>query len=447
LTKLPFPLTKSLLLLSIVGIALLSLLPSRDLPAIPIYGIDKVVHFIMYAVLGYLAALTFGSCPVRWHRNRYWILLIIVAYGYWMEFLQGFFPSLHRSFSYADVLADASGAAAGIFFRLRNSFRDCRCAYLLKTKNTRVTGDDFQIPEGRMLISHNPSLPAIIARTFGWRTVNIRRKGVEIRSVCTGKGIISLPHFSYGDVRFPVDTPAVKAVNELASCLNASPFSSMEIRLPDIRPVVNEPSKVVSLLDIREDPHVRFSSNLRRKIRKAAKNGFTVETGGMELLDSFYAVYSRHIRSIGSAALSKRWFRNLLQQYEGGFCGIFLLKKREELAGAAFTLEYQGFFENCWLAVLKPCQHEYGSYSLMNGMINHARLMGATTFSFGRSTRNSGVHRFKQQWATHDLPLLWLKNPPDNINLRKHTILNKIWKTLPFSLRKPLDAYLAKWIY
>lgn len=401
----------------------------------------------MYAVLGYLSALTFGSCPVRWRRNRYWVLLIIVAYGYWMEYLQGFFPSLHRSFSYADVLADALGTATGIFFRLRNSFQTCRCAYLLKAKNNLVTGDDFQVPEGKAFISHDPSLHAIIARTFGWRTVDIRRKGMEIRCICTGKGLVSLPHFSYGDVRFPADTPAETVMNELTSYFDKSPFSSIEIRLPDIRPGSYDHTKVVSLLDIREDPHARFSSNLLRKIRKAAKNGFIIETGGIELLDSFYSIYSRHIRSIGSAALSKRWFRNLLDQYEGGFCGIFLLKKKGVLAGAAFSLEYQGFFENCWLAVPKPFQHEYGSYALMNGMINYARLMGATTFSFGRSTKGSGVHRFKQQWATHDLPLCWLKHPSNNINLRKHTWLNKIWKALPGPFRKPLDVYLAKWIY
>lgn len=401
----------------------------------------------MYAVLGYLAALSFGSCPVRWRRNRYWVLLIIITYGYWMEYLQGFFPSLHRSFSYADILADALGAATGVFFRLRTSFQTCRCAYLIKEKNTLVTDNDFQVPEGRMLISHNPSLRTIIARTFGWKTVDIRRKGMEIRCICTGKGWVSLPHFSYGDVRFSPDTPTENKMNALESYLISTPFSSVELRFPTIVRATNGYSKVVSLLDIREDPHARFSTNLRRKIRKADKNGFMVETGGIELLDGFYNLYAQHLRSIGSAALSKSWFRNLLNQYEGGFCGIFLLKKQGILAGAAFNLEYQGFFENCWLAVLKPFQHEYGTYALMNGMIHYARLMGATTFSFGRSTKNSGVHRFKQQWATRDLPLLWLKTPANNINIRKHTWINKIWKILPWPLRKPLDAHLAKWIY
>ena len=139
-------LTKILLCLCVILIALLSLLPSRDFPSIPISGIDKAVHFIMYFVLGYLAALTFGFCPVRWRRNRFWVLLIIITYGYWMEYLQGLFPSLHRSFSYADVLADGLGATAGIFFRLRKSFQTCRCAHLLKEEKTLVTDNDFQAP-------------------------------------------------------------------------------------------------------------------------------------------------------------------------------------------------------------------------------------------------------------------------------------------------------------
>ena len=132
---------------------------------------------------------------------------------------------------------------------------------------------------------------------------------------------------------------------------------------------------------------------------------------------------------------------------DGAYLAEYLLKKKEELAGAAFNLEYQGFYENNYFAVPKPHQRHYGSYALTYAMIEHARTIGATNYSFGRSTSNSGVHQFKKQWATTDMPLYWIKTPNQTINLRSQKWLNKLWKTLPIPLRKPLDPYISKWIY
>lgn len=427
-------------------VAVFSLLPSRDLPAVHIPHIDLVVHYLMYAGFGYLSALAFGNCPVKWRRNRYWLLLILVAFGYWMEFLQEILPGLQRSFEWSDVVADTFGAFTGIFVRLRSSYQSCRCRLSNNEKSFPEIGPLSATPGNLALITQNPSLIPIIARTFGWRQIPIARKELQLNCICTGKGLISLPHFSYGDIRYPGNWDRQQAIRALTDFIDHSMFSSVELRFPDPEGPQDSP-KVVNILDLKHDPWPLFHTNLRRKIRKAQKNGFTVVNGGRELLDPFYQIYSHHIRSIGSATLPKKWFRNLTDHYKEGFCGIFLLLKEEKPVGAAFNLEYRGFYENCWLAVLKPYQRAYGSYAFSYEMILHARNSGATTYSFGRSTRGSGVHRFKQQWFTTDLPLVWLKIPAETVNIRKLTWLNSIWKTFPAPLRIPFDNYLAKWIY
>lgn len=66
--------------------------------------------------------------------------------------------------------------------------------------------------------------------------------------------------------------------------------------------------KVLSLIWPESDPQEQFSafsSNLRRKIRKAAKNGIAVSEGREELLDDFYEVYSRNCHRMGSPFLAR----------------------------------------------------------------------------------------------------------------------------------------------
>jgi VanZ family protein len=96
-------------------ILFLSLLPGRVLAQVPIRMLffDKLVHFAMY---GGLAVLLFWS---EWQARRLperivMIFFLCSAYGVLIEILQKSFPSLGRSFSTADILANATGAAVSL---------------------------------------------------------------------------------------------------------------------------------------------------------------------------------------------------------------------------------------------------------------------------------------------------------------------------------------------
>lgn len=387
-----------------------------------------------------------GICPIIWRKNRYWLLIIIFAGAYWGEYLLQFIPALHHRLTYGNVAAELAGALAGIVFGLKKGYQTCRCKFMVQEHKMAHRTFIDPVPGSLIQIGHNPVLPAIIAKTFGWKEVEIQRTGLRIGFICTGKGLVSYPHLSYGNICFKEGLTSTDQLSFLKQHLSRLPFSSVEVRLPDSGSDCSN-RKVVSVFDLNTDPWLQFNANLRRKIRRSQKNGFTTIQGGIELLNDFYRIYSSHIRSLGSAPLTRRWFQNLIQQYNNDFCGIFLLIKEGAVAGAAFNLAYQGFYENCYFAVLKHHQRSYGSYALTHAMIEHARSIGASTYSFGRSTHNSGVHRFKQQWAIKDIRLTWLKYPNEKINIRQHIILNKIWKTLPIPFRKPLDNHISKWIY
>jgi hypothetical protein len=79
-----------------------------------IYGMDKLIHFALFAILAFLWGVYFLG-PETKHANQIvWVIIILAStYGMGMEYYQKFFTN--RSFSYWDGLADALGSVAGIW--------------------------------------------------------------------------------------------------------------------------------------------------------------------------------------------------------------------------------------------------------------------------------------------------------------------------------------------
>ena len=92
----------------LIGIAYLSLRPSVQLVEVN----DKVGHFIAYFTLMFIMGLGF------WKRKKELLMAFVISaiYGLLMEIGQYFVPG--RSFSFLDMLANASGALLATGFLL-----------------------------------------------------------------------------------------------------------------------------------------------------------------------------------------------------------------------------------------------------------------------------------------------------------------------------------------
>lgn len=76
------------------------------------YGVDKVIHFIEYAVLGFLTAYSLKNSGVRRYILFGWALASI--YGITDEIHQFFVPM--REASVFDVFANSLGSFVGAYF-------------------------------------------------------------------------------------------------------------------------------------------------------------------------------------------------------------------------------------------------------------------------------------------------------------------------------------------
>ena len=102
-------------------IAGLSLAPAAWFPsgAAGIPGVDKAVHFFLYAVLGGLLHWSAGSASAS-GKSR-WLPVAGAAFGLLLEALQGGLAGWGRGFSWGDSLANAAGVFGAWFLAARRT--------------------------------------------------------------------------------------------------------------------------------------------------------------------------------------------------------------------------------------------------------------------------------------------------------------------------------------
>ena len=106
-------LRKTIGIIYLAIVAVLSLMPSRDLPHFTVFpAIDKVVHISMYLGLSFLACWIYEIKRERM-QPLYLLLAGVFMYGVLMEILQ---RTMHngRSFDFKDMIANLTGAIVGI---------------------------------------------------------------------------------------------------------------------------------------------------------------------------------------------------------------------------------------------------------------------------------------------------------------------------------------------
>jgi len=134
---------KSIAALYLAVVAILSLMPARDLPHITVFQwFDKLVHFSMYFGLSFLACWSLSIS-----RNRmkpiYLLLLGVFLYGVLMEILQ---RTMHngRNFEFRDMIANLTGAVIGIvLFRFLDKLRETIIMIITQTEKIFYIGAQY----------------------------------------------------------------------------------------------------------------------------------------------------------------------------------------------------------------------------------------------------------------------------------------------------------------
>ncbi|MFH1120036.1 MAG: peptidoglycan bridge formation glycyltransferase FemA/FemB family protein [Bacteroidota bacterium] len=274
--------------------------------------------------------------------------------------------------------------------------------------------------------------------------------------------LVSLPYFSWA--LFTDQKPEV-VVEHITFTLKDGRLTcndekvKWQVRL--LRPVSEnvESHKVVSWLPLTSNVEAQMAalhSNVRRKIRKAQKNGVIIKTGGPELSDQFYNIYSLNMHRLGAPAMAPDFYKRIVEAF-GNNGKILIAKYQGRKIGAALWLKNGDKAEACWFATLNDSNILYTSYLLWWECIRLACVNDCSVFSFGRSSRGSGTHHYKCQWGTRNSTLYWSYSGPcgqDSFRLGPlkfmlpgRTILSVLWKLMPRFIVRRLGPLVAGKFY
>lgn len=280
---------------------------------------------------------------------------------------------------------------------------------------------------------------------------------VYMKSSLFGRFLTSIPFFNYGGV-LSESTNARDALLD-AAAETARRLEATHIELRQVAPLETSwpvrSHKVSMRLELPqryEDLLKSFPSKLRSQVRRGEREGMTNKHGGLELLDDFYQVFARNMRDLGTPVYGKEFFREILQAFskEARICVAYLADRP---VAAGFVIGFRQTLEIPWAS----SDHRYTrlapNMALYNAVLQYACTEGYGEFDFGRSTVNSGSHRFKEQWGAKPLKLYWYywlskgtKPPELNPQNPRYQLAIRMWQYLPVPVTQLVGPAIVKYL-
>ena len=278
---------------------------------------------------------------------------------------------------------------------------------------------------------------------------------VHMKSWGFGNFIVSMPYFNYGGV-CANDEPArrtlIEAAIRMAKERNVHHIEfrqehSLCYGFPE---KTSKVSMRMGLPDSPDDLWKSFPSKLRSQIKVPQKAGMVSRIGRLEELDSFYAVFSRNMRYLGTPVYPKHFFRNILDAFRENtwICSVYM---GNAPVAAGFLAGFKDRLEVPWASSVRNYNRLSPNMLLYWSCLKFACEEGFTTFDFGRSTKEESTYKFKEQWGATPSPMVWsywVRNegiiPDITPRNRKYELAIEIWKKLPLPVTQMLGPRIIK---
>lgn len=258
----------------------------------------------------------------------------------------------------------------------------------------------------------------VFRRAFGHESVYLlARRGhevagvlplVQIKSLLFGRTLTSLPFLNYGGV-LADDADAAAALVE-ASRLEAEARRCSHVELRHVAAqfpqLPRKQHKVSMRLPLAPGLWERLDRKVRNQVRKAEKSGLTVERGGGELVDDFYAVFARNMRDLGTPVYSRRLFDEVFQVFPTR-ATMHVVRLHGQPVAAGVTYRTAHMTQLPWASSIRDFNSLCPNTLLYWDAIQYGAEAGCAVFDMGRSTPNEGTFKFKQQWGAEPVPLNW----------------------------------------
>jgi FemAB-related protein (PEP-CTERM system-associated) len=196
----------------------------------------------------------------------------------------------------------------------------------------------------------------------------------------------------------------------------------------------------------------QLDGSVRNQIRKAERSGLTVEFGGGEKLDEFYAIFATRMRELGSPVHGQPFFSAVVDAF-GNRARVALVRKGTTPIGGLIALAFKDVLAVPWAACLSEFFAMCPNMLLYWETIRQGCADGFGCLDFGRSTRGAGTYHFKRQWGSREEPLFWYSIPIDGrlgrpvpSDGRSAAVLAESWRHLPIAVTRYLGPRIRRYL-
>ncbi|MGH1362019.1 MAG: FemAB family XrtA/PEP-CTERM system-associated protein [Calditrichia bacterium] len=328
--------------------------------------------------------------------------------------------------------------------------------------------DNYVSEHPKSKIYHQSKWNEMIEKTFGHKTAYyvLKRDNaicgvlplVRFKSFLFGKFAVSLPFINYGGPLLSNSDDAPALVSALKSFREDYDMKFVELRLDEEMPLELpcKQHKVTFFLDLPADEEALmagFKAKLRSQIRRPGKAEMYAKSGGEDLLDDFYHVFTVNMRDLGTPPLPKAFFRNILQTFPDNASISAVYSKEDQIAAASFLIGFRDTMEIPWASALRDFNKFSPNMLLYWESLRYSVEKGYKRFDYGRCTPDTGTYKFKKQWGAVESPLFWYyvmpageEMPEMNHSNSKFDMVIKTWQKLPLGLTKILGPKIIKHI-
>jgi FemAB-related protein (PEP-CTERM system-associated) len=277
-----------------------------------------------------------------------------------------------------------------------------------------------------------------------------------VRSLLFGRFLVSLPYLNTGGA-LADDEEIARAMIDRAVEL-ADRLKVRHLALRHEKPVehpalsqtlTNKVHMRLALPNASEQLWTDFDPKVRNQIRKGEKAGLAVHWGGPELLNDFYAVFARNMRDLGTPVFSRRLFENVLLQFPDR-AELCVVRCQRRPIAAGLLIHGCGMTEVPSASSLRSHNATNANMLMYWHFLQRAIARGQHVFDFGRSSRDSGAFRFKEQWGAKPEPAAWQYyvrqgNVTDmRLESGKYDRLIRVWRRLPVPLTRWIGPSIVR---
>jgi len=328
----------------------------------------------------------------------------------------------------------------------------------------RAEWDEFVLGQQEATYCHLAGWREVLERSYGLSCFFIQLqdagelKGVlplvHLKGPIAPNRLVSMPFLDHGGVLSELEEPAHQLVEFATGLAGRLGTKGLDLRapLPGTSVPADESARYCLLLRLPEsEEKLRkvVGPKVRNQIRKSEKAGLYSKAVGPSQLPSFFRIFSRNMRDLGSPTHSIDFFRSLIEVMDER-CRLYLTYDRDErpVAGG-IAISFRDTVTVPWASSLRSKRSDCPNHSLYWRILRDSQLQGAATFDFGRSSQGTGTFHFKKQWGTEIHPLEWTfldnhRNLEKDYYLKpqRHSTVVRIWQRLPLST----TVWLGPWI-